>query len=70
MEQPNSTVMIVSPSSPGTFLTRGYYGKKGKSKKKGKKENTEWDSGFGELYEKIEERKPTFNYKSVESMLK
>lgn len=39
---------------------RGLYG--GKNMKKGKKEtekneNKEWDTGFGELYEKIDDRK-------------
>jgi hypothetical protein len=57
METAQETVMIVSPTAPGTYLTQGYFGKKAKKGKKKDKENTEWDTGFGELYEGIEERK-------------
>lgn len=59
IEPAHNTVMIISPNTPGTYLTKGYFGKKAKKSKKEteKKENMEWDTGFGELYEEIEDRK-------------
>jgi hypothetical protein len=71
MDLPQRTQMIVSPDSPGTFLTQGYYGKKKKSEKSDeKKENKEWDTGFGELYEKIDDRKVKKQFKSMDEIIK
>lgn len=66
IEPAHNTVMLVSPTSPGTFLTQGYYGKKAK---KGKKENKEWDTGFGELYENIDDRKVKKLFPTMNDML-
>ena len=69
METARETVMIVSPTAPGTYLTQGYFGKKAKKGKKKEKENKEWDTGFGELYEGIEERKIKKLFVSLDDML-
>jgi hypothetical protein len=70
METARNTVMIVSPNSPGTYLTRGYYGKNKKNKKESEKnENKEWDVGFGELYESIEDRKTKKLFPTINDML-
>lgn len=36
MDLPHDTVMIVSPTAPGTYLTQGYFGKKKKKQSKKK----------------------------------
>jgi len=74
MEQPNS-ILVVQPQTPNTYLTRGYFGKKKgnknmKEKNDEKKENKEWDTGFGELYEKIDDRKVKKQFKSMDEILK
>jgi hypothetical protein len=55
-------------------VMRGLYGGK-KMAKKGKKEtekneDKEWDTGFGELYESIEDRKTKKPFKSMDELLK
>jgi len=74
MDTARNTVMIVSPNSPGTYLTRGYYGKNKKMNKKNKKEtekneNKEWDTGFGEVYENIGDRKTKKIFPSLDDLL-
>jgi hypothetical protein len=74
-EQPNP-ILVVTNQSPNTYLTRGYFGKKkgGKTMKKkeksdDKKENKEWDTGFGELYEKIGDRKKQKLFPTMEDLM-
>jgi hypothetical protein len=71
IEPAHNTVMIISPNTPGTYLTKGYFGKKAKKGKKEteKKENMEWDTGFGEIYESIGDRKTKKLFPEITDLL-
>jgi hypothetical protein len=56
------------------YMNKGKFGKKKggknmKEKNDEKKENKEWDTGFGELYEKIDDRKVKRLFPSMDQIL-